>query len=116
MDKIRDEIISSILEAWKWISYTVMGFLARLAFDVMRGKRITIIKTLASFIMAVFVGNITYTICMARGLEDNVSVIGSIACLLSYDILKGIFSINVKGIILDWAKNFIDKIDKNGKV
>lgn len=52
---------------------------------------------------------------MARGLEDNVSVIGSIACLLSYDILKAIFSINVKGIILDWAKNFLDKIDKNGK-
>lgn len=115
MDKIRDEIISSILEAWKWISYTLLGFLARLSFDIMRGKKITIIKTLASFIMAVFVGNITYTICMARGLEDNVSVIGSIACLLSYDILKGIFSINVKGIILDWAKNFLDKIDKNGK-
>lgn len=116
MDKIREEIINSFFDAWKWISYTLLGFFARLSFDIMRGKKITIIKTLASFIMAVFVGNITYTICMARGLEDNVSVIGSIACLLSYDIIKAIFSINVKGIILDWARNFLDKIDKNGKV
>ena len=113
--KVGEDVLKFISDSWSWLSYTLLGFSGRLAFDIMRGKKITIIKTLASFIIAVFVGRVTYSICIAQGLVEDVSAIGSIACLLSYDIMKAIFRINVKGIILDWAQNAISKIQDNGK-
>lgn len=91
--------ITDALIAWfsKWYTffvYVAMGLIGKFSYDMLSGKKISVLKALSSTGMALFVGFLSSMLCVQAGYTTKAAVIVPICTLLSEKIMIAVFALN----------------------
>jgi hypothetical protein len=70
MEQYKAEIIALFTKAWFWLVGVTVGVIGRICYDVMTGKKLTLLQVLATAGVSIAVGCITALWCMSRGFEQ----------------------------------------------
>lgn len=98
MEIIKEEIVAIITKVWLWVLYVAIGIMAKFSYDIIRGRKITLLQALASSGAALAVGTIAAIYCAANGYDKAGLWIVPAATLLSEKIIIAVSSIEVKEI------------------
>jgi hypothetical protein len=98
MEQFKEEIIAGVSKIWVWLLYILMGLIAKYSYDIMRGKKITLLQAMASAGIALFVGFISSALCVQHDMEKEGMWIVPISTLLSEKLLMALFAIDWKRV------------------
>lgn len=115
MELLKEEIAAIFSKIWVWILYVAIGLMAKFSYDIIRGKKITMLQALGSSAAALAVGTLASIGCANYGHEKAGVWIVPAATLLSEKIIIAASSIEVKDIkkfMADVASYWADKFKK----
>lgn len=112
MAEIKEEIMNFITKGWALLLYLFIGLIGKFSYDMASGKKMSWVQVLSSIGIGIFVGALTYTICIHQKMDKEASIIVPISTLLSEKIMVALFSIDYKKIAADMADYFSNKLKK----
>lgn len=115
MENFTKEITYLFTKVWVWLLCIFLGLMAKYSYDIITGKRITLLQALASAGIAFFVGFLASVWCVINDMEREGMWIVPIATLLSEKVIMAMLTIEVSDIrkfLSDIAQYFADKFKK----
>lgn len=112
MERAFDEIASIFNSAWKLFCLIMLGLIGKFSIDVITGRRITLLQAFASAGIAVFVGVVANFMCEYNELQRQSNFIVPVATLMSDKLITAIMALNVKKIVHEWLKYWVNKTKK----
>lgn len=110
MAEIKEEVLTALSKFWAYILWITLGLVGKFSFDIISGKKVTLLQALASTGLAIVVGLISAKICELNDWEKHKSIVICVSSLLSEKIILALFSINYKSIAHDIAAWFTRRL------
>lgn len=111
MQQEKTELIALITKWYLWALYIFLGVLGKLSYDLVRGRKITIMQSLGTTGISIFVGVITSMWCMKHS-PDNGAFIVPVSTLLADKIFTALFALDLKKIANEWLSYWVEKTKK----
>lgn len=112
MEHEKTELVTLVTKWYLWASYILLGVLGKISYDLVRGRKISLIQSLGSTGISIFVGVLASMWCVKHS-PDNGAFIVPVATLLSDKIFTALFAMDLKKISADilgyWQAYFSKK-------
>lgn len=111
MQQEKTELIALITKWYLWACYILLGVLGKMSYDLVRGRKISLMQSLGTTGISIFVGVLASMWCM-KHTPDNGAFIVPVATLLADKIVTALFAMDIKAIVNEIAKYWYDKTKK----
>lgn len=69
MAKIEEELINFAGKVWVWIVGIIIGVMGKICYEIMVGKKLSLLQVIATAGVSIAVGCITAFLCISKGME-----------------------------------------------
>lgn len=83
MAEIKEEFINFLSKVWFWAAYIFIGIIAKFSYNVIIGKKISLLQAIGSAGIAFFAGFIACSLCYLHDAERDAMWIVPCATLIS---------------------------------
>ena len=106
LDWLKNNLIEGLalfIKGAVWVWWVLLSVVAKLSFVFYRGEKLTTIKVVSTIGMSLFVGYISFKLCM-RYVPDKASVLVPVCTLGSEKIIAVLLTLDYKSIIMTFFK------------
>ncbi len=103
----KNVFIAFFLKFWAYLFYIMIGIVAKFSFDLIRGKKISLMQAVGITGLSVFVGFLA-SLWSIKHNPDNAGIIVPIATLAADKIVTSIMALNWGKITSQWLGWWVD--------
>lgn len=105
MEQYKTDILALLSKVWFWCIGVFIGVVGKICYDVMTGKRLTLLQVFATAGVSIAVGCIAALWCMHLGVEQFYGAfVVSCSTWLGDKLVVAAMSINWSKLVDEWAK------------
>lgn len=110
MSDLKTELLALFTKWYVYLCYMAIGLIGKFSFDLLSGKKMSVVKVLASTGVGLFVGFLSALYCIHFDKAEIAPLLVPICTSLSEKLMIAAFAINYKATARDilsyWANRF----------